>query len=246
MNNVLPQTDPIDGYDLGEYRYAVARLVKLMIRARAKSDLRFLTDKQYEQWGLANIKVDGDSLELLLIKAKVAHHHLWNSYSGSKSGGIELNDPLADVKEQVLRFNLSCNPDALLATLQRGTPIDWPRAAAWELLPKLRAALDGLPQARRARSTPVSPIELGSSTSQPVYVLGKPKSLTLTRFNVVTVLNRSFPATLTKDQLVKESGHEDAVNILKRLKDTDDDWNAVIKLAVQTGGGYGIIDPVAD
>jgi hypothetical protein len=72
-------------------------------------------------------------------------------------------------------------------------------------------------------------------------VLGNAKGvLTPAQHNVVQALLDAGPAGLDKKQLVKKSGHGDAVNVLKRLKESDANWGKVIQMAGQAGVGYRI------
>jgi hypothetical protein len=72
-------------------------------------------------------------------------------------------------------------------------------------------------------------------------LLGKPKrKLTTPRYNVVKALLDAGDVGLTKDELVTESGHEDARGILTRLAESDADWRKVIHFAGVTGGRYRI------
>src|SRR6478672_9064376 len=45
-------------FDLGDFRYAVARYVKLLIRARWKCEPGFLSDEELQTWGLGEIAED--------------------------------------------------------------------------------------------------------------------------------------------------------------------------------------------
>jgi hypothetical protein len=86
----------------------------------------------------------------------------------------------------------------------------------------------------------VSPVILGKPTDEPV-VHGKRKPrLTAPRYKVVKALLEAGEDGLSKDSLATESGHTDAVGILKRLAESDDDWRAVILLAGVPGGRYRI------
>jgi hypothetical protein len=64
--------------------------------------------------------------------------------------------------------------------------------------------------------------------------------LTTPQYDVVKALLDGGDAGLSKDELVSKSGHEDARGILKRLADSDPDWNEVIHFAGQPGGRYHI------
>jgi hypothetical protein len=72
-------------------------------------------------------------------------------------------------------------------------------------------------------------------------VLGTTKrKLTTPQYNVVKALLGAGETGLTKDELIKKSGHEDARGILKRLANSDPGWKEVIHFAGQTGGRYRI------
>ena len=73
-------------------------------------------------------------------------------------------------------------------------------------------------------------------------IYGKRKSkLRKPQYDVVKALVSAAKdgRRLTKDQLVNESGHEDARGILKRLCN-DPDWAQIIEFPGMTGGGYSI------
>ena len=46
----VDQIDPYDGMDLGAYRYAVARLLRLLIRARLIQEPEFLDPDDRRRW----------------------------------------------------------------------------------------------------------------------------------------------------------------------------------------------------
>ncbi len=130
---------------------------------------------------------------------------------------------------------------------------------------ELTAYILGLEQGARDRQAPTNgraPEESGIAATNrrtseprggPPVILGKPGDetivrgkrkgrLTLPRYNVVEALLAASDDGLSKDSLARESGHSDAVNILKRLAESDTDWKAVIKLAGKPGGRYRISD----
>lgn len=89
-------------------------------------------------------------------------------------------------------------------------------------------------------SSGVPPVVLNGQAKAPV-VKGKPKpTLRHAQYNVVQALLRAGGGGLTKDQLVSQSGHSDAVNILKRLA-RDRDWATVIGLPGTSGKRYRIL-----
>jgi hypothetical protein len=83
-------------------------------------------------------------------------------------------------------------------------------------------------------------VAIGNPDICEVIVNNKVKTLTPARFDVVMTLVNAFPGKLNKDQLPRKSGHNDAVNMLKALAKSDQDWNSVILLAGSPGKGYGL------
>lgn len=85
------------------------------------------------------------------------------------------------------------------------------------------------------------PVTLDEQTKR-ATVLGKEKpALKWTQYTVVSTLVACWPDTLTKDQLVSITKHQDARGILDRLAKSDTDWDKVIHMAKRTGGGYSLI-----
>lgn len=81
---------------------------------------------------------------------------------------------------------------------------------------------------------------LAGKTKQPT-VRGTPKSaLRHAQYNVVKAVLDAGETGLTVDQLAQRSGHSDARGILKRLADSDPDWQSVIHFPGKTGGHYRI------
>ena len=80
MTNRAEHVDPFDGFDLREYRNAVAKFVRLMIRARAKVQPRSIKQSEHERWSLQDITTDAMSLERLLLAASAAYDHLWRKF----------------------------------------------------------------------------------------------------------------------------------------------------------------------
>jgi hypothetical protein len=101
-----------------------------------------------------------------------------------------------------------------------------------------------------ASARPGAPSAAGSVAGPRVILRGRAegpivlqeikRKLTTPQYNVVKALLDAGDAGLTKDELVSRSGHEDARGILKRLADSDPDWNEVIHFAGLTGGGYRV------
>jgi hypothetical protein len=227
----------------GEYRYAAARFIKLLIRARAKVEPNFLCDHEYRRWELSRIRDDRGSVEHLLLMAAAAYDDLWRQFIGPNgSGGVAVDDPLGELKERIVQFCFTSPPSELLNQIRTGQTIDWPRTASWGTLSAIRDGLDALPHPAEgtAASHPECPVEMGACEERVAFVNGVRKRLTRGRYNVIQTLVNAFPATLTKDELIRLSGHSDAVNMLKALANGDADWRTVIRIAGSTGGGYGL------
>lgn len=78
---------------------------------------------------------------------------------------------------------------------------------------------------------------------KPITVKGNEKAaLTDPQYHVIQALLEAGSPGLNKDQLVKKSGHGDAVRILKRIARIDGDWQEVIGLAGKPGGRYRVLD----
>ncbi|HUW82039.1 MAG TPA: hypothetical protein VMZ31_04475 [Phycisphaerae bacterium] len=122
-------------------------------------------------------------------------------------------------------------------------PREWLRRT--RVTPILKGVRDRVGQLTRHSTGGKSPtkrpaVVLGERYDSPV-VLGKEKArLSNTRYDVLMALLAAGDRGLSKDDLVKKSGHTDAVAVLKRLAAKDPDWARVILLAERTGGGYRI------
>ena len=89
----------------------------------------------------------------------------------------------------------------------------------------------------------VQPPLILNGPGKSLTVRGKPKDkVTDPQYNVLQALFDAGGRGLNKDELVKNSGHGDAVRILGRIADIDDDWKSVIGLAGKPGGRYRILD----
>jgi|GEM_PF-3467393 len=90
------------------------------------------------------------------------------------------------------------------------------------------------PQQRKAR------VLLAGPGESPVVDGVRQGVLTKARYNVVQALLDAGPQGLSKDQLVKKSGHGSAVNILKQLAGLNSAWKQVIRLPQTAGMGYAL------
>jgi len=82
-------------------------------------------------------------------------------------------------------------------------------------------------------------VQLFGPGEQPKVRDKKKPILTAARYNVVQALIESGDAGLRKDALSHESGHSDALGVLKRLAESDRDWKAVICFPGKHGQGKG-------
>jgi hypothetical protein len=90
------------------------------------------------------------------------------------------------------------------------------------------------------QSKPQPLIVLRGSADGPI-VRGKEKPrLTVARFNVIKALIDAGPGGLSEDELKSKSGHGGAVNTLKKLATSDDDWKSVIILPGKPGLRYRV------
>ncbi len=85
------------------------------------------------------------------------------------------------------------------------------------------------------------PVELRGRANPPV-VRGRQKNYLLTapQYDVIGVLLTAGEKGLTKDELASLSKHADARGILRRLANSDSDWQAVIKFPGKPGVRYRI------
>jgi hypothetical protein len=98
---------------------------------------------------------------------------------------------------------------------------------------KLRLNRNGL-TARVERVTIAGP-------GEPVYLKGLEKPpLTLPQYDVIKALLDAGERGLSKDEMDYRSKHGDARKILKRLANSDADWEAVIQFPGKACGGYRI------
>lgn len=241
------QVDAVDGYDLGEYRYAVAKVARFLIRARLICDPEFKCDIDRSAWSIPPYEPhpslsDSEIAEGFLRQAKAANRHLWGTFIGPNgSGGVSPHDPLKELKAMVNCFY--DDVDEAIAQLQNRKKVEWKRVAKWRYLSSIRDWLDRLPIPKDRAACPVVIVD---SATYRFEVNGKEKTLNRTGFEVIKCLLNAYPGRLTKDALATTSHHTDAVGVLKRLRRTDIDWKAVIHLAGVTGGRYGIVVPETD
>src|SRR4051794_27652403 len=98
-NDMTPTEDLFrPAFDLGEFRYAVARYVKLLIRARWKADPSFLTQRDLAAWELSDVGKDRQPAWKLMGQAAQALGHLNDQFlPRCGSGGIKETDSATPV-----------------------------------------------------------------------------------------------------------------------------------------------------
>lgn len=144
-------------FDLGEFRYTLARYVKLLVRARYRCEPGFLNSEELAAWSLEDIDSDTWSAQHLMAQAAYALADLNTTFlPRCGSGGVRSTDDTTP--EGRLIHAAVClvpgeggGPDhngrlrAAARLLAEGKPVDWAGLVAWENLPAIRADLDLLP-----------------------------------------------------------------------------------------------------
>ncbi|MFO0881521.1 MAG: hypothetical protein U0840_29835 [Gemmataceae bacterium] len=149
-------------FDLGEFRYSVARYLKLLIRARWRCDPGFLSQKDLADWGLTDLPHDRLPAARLLYLASEALAHLNRHFlPRCDSGGVQQIDESTPVGRLIDAVAFLVHPaggapghNATLVEsarwLHEGGTLDWAALADWSLLPAIRADLDQLPHPQRS------------------------------------------------------------------------------------------------
>ena len=149
------------GFDLGEFRHAAARYIKLLIRARWKAEPGFLPESVLADWCLQDIAADRWPAPELLDQAAAALGEINTHYiHRCGSGGVrEANEStpegrlvyaiafLADIGNA---GGPSHNGALVEASqhLRASGKIDWASLVAWDSIAAIRADLDLLPHPR--------------------------------------------------------------------------------------------------
>lgn len=145
-------------FDAGLFRHAVARYIRLLIRARWKANPNFLSQQDLARWDLADIATDRGSAGRLLLLAAEALAYLNRDFlPRCSSGGVETADETTPLGRLIFAVSFLVNPEGggpdhngLLLTaarrLDEGATLNWDELLDWQLLPAIRADLDLLPQ----------------------------------------------------------------------------------------------------
>jgi hypothetical protein len=200
-------------FDLGEFRYAVAKFVKLLIRARWRDDPGFMDDQALRDWELLAIKDDR------ILLNRIASWRLLNQ--AAHALGI-LNTEFLDrcPSGSVMRADDDTPEDRLMGyvaflagsnggdpyhnwellkaaeSIQEGKAIDWTKLVEWSNLPAIRADLDKLPHPKKEgleRSGPEAPRP--SSRETPLRKFPKMDGLGWEEVTIAFVSNDSVRIT---------------------------------------------------
>lgn len=163
----------------GEFRYAVAAVARLLIRARMLSQPRCFSPDVLRDWQLEARTHERMTTAQLLkaVQAKLKEiegRFMWFCESGGYSCDASWNDE-GDVGQVKIEFASFVDPlEGLpwaMEALEKGKDLDWDKVANWGGLPTLRRALDRLPKPRRGR--------LGDGPDDAGRLCWKGKSVTL-------------------------------------------------------------------
>lgn len=110
-------------------------------------------------------------------------------------------------------------------------------AAGRELPPELVAIVEAAGKPPK----PACPVEIGEPDVAPKVRGREVATLTRARWDVVVTLVEVWPGTLTGDQLIKESKHGSAVNLLKQVARLPG-WETAFQIPGKPGrgGGFGV------
>ena len=150
------------GFDLGEFRHAAARYIKLLIRARWKAEPGFLPESVLADWCLQDIAADRWPAPELLDQAAAALGEINTHYiHRCGSGGVrEANESTPEGRLVYAIAFLSdignaggpSHNGALVEAsqhLRASGKIDWASLVAWDTIAAVRADLDQLPHPQR-------------------------------------------------------------------------------------------------
>ena len=251
------------GVDRAEFRSAVLRYVKYLVRARWMCDPGFLSDEDLSRWGLQDIADERyQAWQLLEMAAKeLADINQVIERCGTGGVSIELDLDshegrianevafLAESKGGAPYYNAALKKAS--ERLQNQQPIVWSELVNWSQLGSIRDDLDqlwqeithaGQTQQRGSEVVAESDrVTLFQWGSDPIALVdGHPKErLTAAQFDVIQSLLEAG-GRLSLDELKARSGHPSAADILRDLRSADADWGNVISTAGRAGHGYGI------
>ena len=144
-DSTIGQIDPYDGMDLGAYRYAVARLLRLLIRARLTQESEFLSEDDRQRWQEKLIEPDSQTIESLLHEVCRANDFLYNQVLGpGNSVGIVPGDSRDQLKENVISVMTSLWSvlDEWIVNATKGEQIKWDDVIPIDSVRLIRDGLD--------------------------------------------------------------------------------------------------------
>lgn len=153
----MATNDFIPTFDPGEFRYAVARYVRLLIRARLTQEPRFLSPAELATWDMKASQRDLLSTSQVLELAAGALAHINTQFvPRCGSGGLQWpgdETPLGRLMlaSVALVPSEGGGPDhngALIMAardIRSGRSVDWNELVEWTSLPAIRVDLDQLP-----------------------------------------------------------------------------------------------------
>ena len=241
-------------FDLGEFRHAAARYVKLLIRARWKCEPKFLSTKALREWGLSNIEKDRFSASQLMRQAADALGELNDRFlPRCGSGGVSPTDDSTPEGRLISELSFLATPEGgapyhnralndAAAALESGRPVNWGELVSWQQLPQIREDLNKLPHLERAVdiSSGLGAEFLGSGRYR---VVGEELCFEGQQAKALAALVQLRSAT--KQSLVDKSGVEDAPRVLRMICKKFPQLAPFIRLPGKKGaGGYStsIID----
>jgi hypothetical protein len=244
-------------FDLGNFRHAVARYIKLLIRARWKCEPGFLSQEDLAAWQLQDIEQDSQSSCMLLDQAAQALAHLNVEFlPRCGSGGIcETDDStavgrlignvagLAWLGSEGGPWHNSALVDAA-RMLRENKEVDWGWLVDWEMLQAIRADLNQLPQPRPKVATADNRLTLDDG-SLTIILDGTPYSgIDQTAFQIFKAIWNATPEKVSSTKLRKLRGLR-GKNIRRVLREKlPGPLSDVVKGA--RGAGYSIVLPFLD
>ena len=256
MDSSVDRADPAFRHKL---RMAGAGLVKSAIHARARQEPEFLAPEDYLRWGREGVENENRSCAFLLGQVKTLLADFERNFvnphgSIAVQSDVDQEEFIDSVLDRVFCFFCGDLDEAINAA-KRDETVDWDDLADWSELPAIRELLDRLPehppQPEPTVEPPPGPQPVAESQRVKLFEFGtvpvalvddeQIEKLSEAQFNVVQTLLQAGAKGLTKDELVRKSGHTDARGILRRLADSDERWENVISFAEAVGRGYRIL-----
>lgn len=255
----MPEHEFRVDFDLGAFRHAAAKYVKLLIRARWKDEPRFLSDQTLDHWNLLEIKDDRHLANRIpswrLLEEAAGALGILNTEFLPRcgSGGIpvincekpefRLMEEIAFLADQYGDYPHH-NGTLLTAAKRRreGARIDWDTLVDWPRLPAIRADLDLLPHPTRgAHEGPGKGTESLTSQGTPPSRFPKLDGLRWNEVTIKFVSNDSVRITargIRRTLSFSEMGFRDS-----RKADSPDQQWILLKYMARNGGELRWNDP---